>query len=178
MVLIWILLFLLIVAVFASLVIVPWIIRTDTGTSKRKLTIVRAMRAVSIAILAILLLIGVPLVVLGILMINQSRSIETGDYAFATLLFGVSVAAFGSLLSLAGGLGLWACGTKASREAAGPTFERHGNDTHCNKCGFELIGPGGPCRKCDDVQTRPCTSCGRYVLLNDKTCPYCGANSK
>ncbi len=69
-------------------------------------------------------------------------------------------------------------------EAASPTaepgssFVRKGNDTHCKKCGFELIGPGGPCRKCDDVKTRPCSSCGRHIILNDKTCPYCGADLK
>jgi len=58
------------------------------------------------------------------------------------------------------------------------SFVRQGNDTLCKKCGSELIGRGGPCRKCDDVKTRPCSSCGCYVLANDKTCPYCGADSK
>jgi hypothetical protein len=177
MVLIWILLFLLIVAVFASLVIVPWVIRTGTGTTKRKLTIVRAMRAVSIAIPAILLLTGVPLVVLGILGVSESWSIETGIESPEAIL-GVLAGGFGSLLCVAGGLGLWACGRTASRKAAGPTSEREGNDTHCKKCGYELIGPGGPCRKCDDVQTSPCASCGRYILDNDKTCPFCRANLK
>jgi predicted RNA-binding Zn-ribbon protein involved in translation (DUF1610 family) len=60
----------------------------------------------------------------------------------------------------------------------GPCFIRQGNDTNCKKCGFELIGPGGPCRRCNDVHTRPCASCGRYILPNDKTCPYCGAAVK
>ena len=67
----------------------------------------------------------------------------------------------------------------ASSEAEpGSSFERQGNDTHCKRCGTELIGPGGPCRKCDDVKTRPCSSYGCYVLTNDKTCPYCGADLK
>jgi hypothetical protein len=67
-----------------------------------------------------------------------------------------------------------------TRPAAQPglTFTRQGNRTHCKKCGFELIGPGGPCRKCDDVETRPCLSCGRYVLLSDTACVYCGAEVK
>jgi predicted RNA-binding Zn-ribbon protein involved in translation (DUF1610 family) len=162
---VWILLFLL-------LVVVPWVIRTGTGTSKRKLKIVRVMRGVSIAIL---LLVGVPLVVWGILVVNESRGMDNRGDAFATFFLGVSMAAFGSLLCLVGGLALWAWSRKASREVAGSTSERQGNDKHCKKCGFELIGPGGPCRKCDDVQTRPCSSCGRYILANDRTCPYCGA---
>jgi hypothetical protein len=67
----------------------------------------------------------------------------------------------------------------ASSEAEpGSSFERQGNDTHCKKCGTELIGPGGPCRKCDDVKTRPCSSCGRHILTNDKTCPYCEAEQR
>lgn len=59
----------------------------------------------------------------------------------------------------------------------GSSFERHGDGSHCDRCGYELIGPGGPCRKCDDVQTKPCSSCGRYILFNDKTCPYCGGDA-
>jgi len=66
----------------------------------------------------------------------------------------------------------------SSKAEPAPSFTRQGNDTHCKKCGSELIGQGGPCRKCDDVKTRPCSSCGRYILANDETCPYCGANLK
>ncbi|HWR69515.1 MAG TPA: zinc-ribbon domain-containing protein [Dehalococcoidia bacterium] len=86
-----------------------------------------------------------------------------------------------------GGLGFLVGGTLGAVLGAfvvhpGPepesSFERQGNDTHCRKCGSELIGRGGPCRKCDDVKTRPCSSCGRYVLANDKICPYCGADLK
>jgi hypothetical protein len=65
-----------------------------------------------------------------------------------------------------------------SEPEPGSSFERQGNDKHCKRCGTELIGPGGPCRKCDDVKTRPCSSCGRYMLTNDKTCVYCGTNLK
>jgi hypothetical protein len=60
----------------------------------------------------------------------------------------------------------------------GASFERRGDDVYCKRCGFELIGPGGPCRKCDNVKTRSCSSCGRYILASDRTCPYCVANLK
>ena len=178
MVLMWILLFLLLVGPLIVLIIFPLVVRTGTGTTKRRLTILRAMRAASVSILAILLLIGIALVVLGILTVNESRSIETGDDAFAAFGIGFLVAVIGSLLCLVGGLGLWAWSRRTSHEMAGSTFERRGNDTHCKKCGSELIGPGGPCRRCDNVQTRPCASCGRYILPNDKTCQYCGADQR
>lgn len=64
----------------------------------------------------------------------------------------------------------------SSRVEPWSSFARQGNETHCKKCGFELIGPGGPCRKCDDVQTKPCASCGLHVLLNDRKCPHCGTD--
>jgi hypothetical protein len=163
----------LILVLFLLVVGLPWVIRMGTGASKRKLTIVRAMRAVSIAIL---LLTGIPLVVLGILLVNESRGMDNGGDAFAAFGMGVTVACVGSFLCLVAGLALWAWSTKASREAAGSTFRRQGTDVYCKKRGFELIGPGGPCRKCDDVKTNPCSSCGRYILASDRTCPYCGAD--
>jgi len=157
------------------LVVVPWLIRTGTGTSKTRLTVVRVMRAVSITIL---LVVGIPAIIVGISWINGSWSIDTWDEAGMSLFMGVVAISVGSISCLLAGLALWAWSRKVAHDVADSTFERQGTDVYCKKCGFELIGPGGPCRKCDDVKTTPCASCGRYILAKDKTCPYCGANSK
>ena len=82
---------------------------------------------------------------------------------------------------LASGAKLLECKTGDAAESgteSASSFMRQGGDTHCKKGGFKLIGPGGPCRKCDDVTTRPCSSCGLHILTNDMTCPYCGTGVK
>jgi hypothetical protein len=48
---------------------------------------------------------------------------------------------------------------------------------NCVKCGCELMYPGGPCRRCDDVETILCPKCGRYTPVNNHACVYCGATA-
>lgn len=164
--------FLLLGPLFLLIVIVPWCIGMGAETSENKRTVVFGMRAASITVL---LFIGILLVVLGMFGINESRGTDAGIES-PELILGVPAVGFGFLLCVAGGLALWAWGRKVSREPASFTFERRGDDTHCRKCGFQLIGLGGPCRRCDDVKTRPCISCGCYILPDDRTCPYCWAD--
>ena len=97
-------------------------------------------------------------------------SAEMTAGGFIIVLFSPVAALLGAIMGAVTGVRI--VSTEAKR---GSSFERHGNGMRCNECGSELIGLGGPCRKCDDVQTRPCASCGRYILPNDKTCQYCGA---
>ena len=97
-------------------------------------------------------------------------SAEMTAGGFIIVLFSPVAALLGAIMQAVAGVRI------VSPEAKrGSSFERHGNGMRCNECGSELIGLGGPCRKCDDVQTRPCACCGRYILPNDKTCQYCGA---
>ncbi len=90
--------------------------------------------------------------------------------------FGPPAALVGAIIGAVAGVRI-ASGGKDKPEP-GSTFVRQGSDTHCKRCGSDLIGLGGPCRKCDDVKTRPCSSCSLYILANDKTCVYCGADLK
>ncbi len=118
---------------------------------------------------------GVAGVALGWLLLFL-RGPGSGDQEEGLMLF-ISYVGLGLIAGTI--VGATAGAVIASPEAEpASSFVRQGDDTHCKKCGSELIGPGGPCRKCDDVKTRPCSSCGRYILTNDKTCPYCGADLK
>jgi hypothetical protein len=55
---------------------------------------------------------------------------------------------------------------------------RGSDEVYCIRCGHELMGPGGPCRRCDDVKTRLCETCGNGTPVNRKACVYCGADLK
>lgn len=62
------------------------------------------------------------------------------------------------------------CNTRA-------TFLMGGYTIKCTACGYDLVGLGGPCRVCDDVETRYCLSCGHYTFAK-RSCIYCGADIK
>lgn len=95
--------YLIFLVFFLVVVVIPWFIWVGTETSKRKLTIVRAMRAVSILIL---LLIGILFVIISISLINDARGTDNGGDASAYFVFGIVAAFIGSLSCLAAlGLG-------------------------------------------------------------------------
>jgi hypothetical protein len=62
--------------------------------------------------------------------------------------------------------------------ASSPRHEWRSSGDYCKRCGSALIGPGGPCRKCDDVKTIACSACGCYSPANNEACVYCGADLK
>jgi hypothetical protein len=111
---------------------------------------------------------AVPLFVWGLWCSGAPMDLDmaTNDYAIEAMV----------LASLAGTVGIILCAIGLlSPPANRPRLD---GDVHCKRCGHELVAPGGPCRKCDDVKTKLCCTCGNHTPVNRKACMHCGADLK
>lgn len=63
--------------------------------------------------------------------------------------------------------------TEAAKQQRGADPEVPELPSTCTKCGGELMAPGAPCVKCEDVSVMICSGCGRYTPTQRSTCVYC-----
>jgi hypothetical protein len=133
-------------------------------------------RILTAVLIVVLLLMGIALLVGGIMLVSQSRGEDDPTLISVLFVFGGSAVVIGLLLCVAAvAVSSWQ--SRASAKRGGDQVYWKSYEVYCRRCGSELMGRGGPCRKCDDVETRLCSSCSRYTPA-DRACVYCGADPK